>query len=57
MEVTSLVGKEVELVQEVKRYRLDIVGLTSTHSSGSGASLVERGLTFFYSGVVSGERQ
>ena len=31
--VTSLAGKELELVEEVERFRLDIVGLTSTHSS------------------------
>ncbi|KAI3353576.1 hypothetical protein L3Q82_020098 [Scortum barcoo] len=29
--VTSLGGKEPELVREVERYRLEIVGLTSTH--------------------------
>ncbi|KAI3359422.1 hypothetical protein L3Q82_002925 [Scortum barcoo] len=34
--VTSLGGKEPELVREVERYRLEIVGLTSTHSLGSG---------------------
>ena len=38
--VTSLGGKEPELVREVERYRLDIVGLTSTHSLGSGTQLV-----------------
>ena len=31
--VTSLWGKEPELVREVERYRLDLVGLTSTHVS------------------------
>ncbi|KAI3374208.1 hypothetical protein L3Q82_006066 [Scortum barcoo] len=41
--VTSLGGKEPELVREVERYRLEIVGLTSTHSSlGSGTQLLER---------------
>jgi len=30
--VTSLAGKEPEPVQEVERYQLDMVGLTSTHS-------------------------
>ena len=34
--VTSLEGKEPELVQEVERYRLEIVGLTSTYNLGSG---------------------
>ena len=32
--VTSLVGKEPELVHEVEKFRQDIVGLTSTHSKG-----------------------
>ena len=53
--VTSLVGKEPELVREVEKFRLDIVGLTSTHSKGSG-SLLERGWTLFHSGVATGER-
>ncbi|TWW53371.1 hypothetical protein D4764_0259800 [Takifugu flavidus] len=34
--VTCLVGKEPELVREVEKFRLDIVGLTSMHSKGSG---------------------
>ncbi|KAM4556221.1 craniofacial development protein 2-like [Fundulus diaphanus] len=55
--VTSLVGKEPELVREVERFRLEIVGLTSTHRSGSGTSLLERGWTFFHSGVAHGERR
>ena len=55
--VTSLVGKEPELVQEVERFRLDIVGLTSTHSKGSGTSSLERGWTLFHSGVATGERR
>ena len=55
--VTSLGGKEPELVREVERYRLDIVGLASTHSSGSGTQLLERGWTLHYSGVARGERR
>jgi len=43
--VTSLAGKEPELVREVERYQLDLVGLTSTHSTGSGTKLLERGWT------------
>ncbi|KAI3365932.1 hypothetical protein L3Q82_009701 [Scortum barcoo] len=43
--VTSLGGKEPELVREVERYRLEIVRLTSTHSLGSGTQLLERGWT------------
>ncbi|KAI3371025.1 hypothetical protein L3Q82_023675 [Scortum barcoo] len=56
--VTSLGGKEPELkVREVERYRLEIVGLTSTHSLGSGTQLLERGWTLHYSGVTQGERR
>ncbi|KAK3546853.1 hypothetical protein QTP86_003744 [Hemibagrus guttatus] len=54
--VTSLGGKEPKLVREVERYRLEIVGLASTHSLGSGTQLLERGWTFFVSGVPHGER-
>ncbi|GAA6099379.1 uncharacterized protein LOC120491749, partial [Tachysurus ichikawai] len=55
--VTSLGGKEPELVREVERYRLEIVGLASTHSLGSGTQLLERGWTLYYSGVARGERR
>ena len=51
--VTSLRGKEPELVREVERYWLEIVGLTSTHSLGSGTQLLERGWTLFCSGVAA----
>ncbi|KAK3540202.1 hypothetical protein QTP70_028393 [Hemibagrus guttatus] len=54
--VTSLGGKEPELVREVERYRLEIVGLASTHSLGSGTQLLERGWTLFFSGVPHGEK-
>lgn len=49
--------KEHELVREVKRYRLDIVGLKSTHSLDSGTSLLEGGWTLSQSGVALGERR
>ena len=55
--VTSLAGKEPELVCEAEKFRLDIVGLTSTHSRGSGTSPLERGWTLFHSGVANGERR
>ncbi|KAK3534007.1 hypothetical protein QTP86_000514 [Hemibagrus guttatus] len=55
--VTSLGGKEPGLVREVERYRLEIVGLASTHSLGSGTQLLERGWTLFYSEVPHGERR
>jgi len=55
--VTSLAGKEPELVQEVERYQLDMVGLTSMHSTGSGTKLLERGWTLSFSGVAQGVRR
>ncbi|KAK3569032.1 hypothetical protein QTP86_021564, partial [Hemibagrus guttatus] len=55
--VTSLGGKEPELVREVERYRLEIVGLASMHSLGSGTQLLERSWTLFFSGVPHGERR
>uniref|UniRef100_A0A8C6LI15 Endonuclease/exonuclease/phosphatase domain-containing protein n=1 Tax=Nothobranchius furzeri TaxID=105023 RepID=A0A8C6LI15_NOTFU len=55
--VAFLVGKEPELVCEVERFRLDIVGLTSTQGSGSGTSFLERGWTFYHSGVAPTERR
>ncbi|KAK3532763.1 hypothetical protein QTP86_028142 [Hemibagrus guttatus] len=53
---TSLGGTEPELVREVEQYQLEIVGLASTHSLGSGTQLLERGWTLFFSGVPHGER-
>uniref|UniRef100_A0A671U0G4 Endonuclease/exonuclease/phosphatase domain-containing protein n=1 Tax=Sparus aurata TaxID=8175 RepID=A0A671U0G4_SPAAU len=57
MECPLAGGKEPELVWEVERYQLEIVGLTSTHSLGSGTQLLERGWTLFYSGVARSERR
>ncbi|TWW81738.1 hypothetical protein D4764_01G0015530, partial [Takifugu flavidus] len=45
-------GSELELVGEVEPYRLDMVGLTSTHSVGSGTQVLEGGWTLFYAGVA-----
>lgn len=45
-------GKELELVREVERFQLDVVGLTSMHGQGSETSLVERSWTLFHFGVA-----
>uniref|UniRef100_A0AAY5K1H3 Endonuclease/exonuclease/phosphatase domain-containing protein n=1 Tax=Esox lucius TaxID=8010 RepID=A0AAY5K1H3_ESOLU len=55
--VTSLAGKEPEIVREVERLRLEVVGITSTHGLGSGTTLLERGWTLHHSGVAHGERR
>ena len=44
-------------MREVERYQLDMVGLTSTHSTGSGTKLLERGWTLHFSGVAQGVRR
>ena len=47
-DITSLAGKEPKFVCEVERYRLDIVRLNSTHTTGSGANLLQGGWTLFH---------
>ena len=44
-------------MREVEHYRLDLVGLTSTHSVGSGTKLLDRGWTLSFSGVAQGVRR
>lgn len=44
MDCNLAVGKEPELMQEVERYQLDLVGLPSIHSMGS-----ETGVLLFVS--------
>ncbi len=46
--VILLVGKGPELLREVERYQLDILGLTSTHSAGSGTKLLQRSWTLLF---------
>lgn len=55
--ITSLIGKEPELVQQIEGYQPDIVGFTSKDSTDSGTKLLERDWSLSYSGVVQGERQ
>src|SRR5271155_2395050 len=49
--VTTLAGKEPELVEEAIRYRLDIVGVSSTKRKGKGTMALDHGWQLFYSGV------
>lgn len=51
--VTSLTGKEIELVEEAKKYQLDILGISSTKRKGKGTFIVDNGWQLFYSGVDS----
>ena len=49
--VLTLTGKELELVEEAKKYRLDIVGVSSTKRRGSGTVNLDGGWKLFYSGA------
>ena len=44
-----LTGKELELVEEAKRYHLDIIGVSSTKRRGSGTLDLDGGWKLFYS--------
>ena len=39
--VRSLTGKEVELVEEIKRYRLDVLGVSEGKMRGNGMKTVD----------------
>ena len=49
--VSSLTGKEQELVCEAQQCRLDVVGISSTKRRGSGTVELNGGWKIFYSGV------
>ncbi|KAI3376211.1 hypothetical protein L3Q82_016715 [Scortum barcoo] len=50
-------GRSLSSCRRLRGTWLEIVGLTSTHSLGSGTQLLERGWTLHYSGVAQGERR
>ena len=49
--IFTLTGKEMELVEEAKRYHLDVVGISSTKRRGSGTVDLDGGWKLFYSGA------
>ena len=49
--VLTLTEKELELVEEEKKYYLDIVGVSSTKRHGSGIVNLDGGWKLFYSGA------
>ncbi|CAF4505671.1 unnamed protein product [Rotaria sp. Silwood2] len=49
--VTSLIGKQFELIEEAKKYQLDILGISSTKRKGQGTLALNNGWQLFYSGV------
>jgi hypothetical protein len=48
--IRSLRGKEPELVEEVSKYHLDIVGISETRLRGNGSRDLDLGWKLFYSG-------
>lgn len=54
--VTSLRGKEPELVRDIHHYRLDMVGLPSTRSISTGTKPLDWGWNLFFSGTAQGVR-
>ena len=51
--VRSLTGKEMELIEEMKKYRLDVLGVSEGKMRGNGMKTVD-GMTCVYSGVQQG---
>ena len=49
--ISSLIGKEQELVCEAQQYRHDIVRISSTKHGGSGTVKLNGGWKIFYFGV------
>ena len=49
--ILTLIGKELKLVEEAKRYHLDIIGVSSTKRRGSGTVVLDGGWKLFYSGA------
>lgn len=52
----SLAGKDPEPVREVEQYQLDILELTSMHSTGSGTKPQKGGWIRAFFRVTQGER-
>ena len=49
--VLTLIGKELELVEEEKRYHLDTIGVFSTNRRGSGTVDLDGEWKLFYFGA------
>ena len=47
--ILTLTGKQLELVEEAKRYHLDIIGVSSAKRRGSGTVDLDGGWKLFYS--------
>ena len=51
--VRSVKNKENEVIREMKRYNIDVLGLSETKARGNGMKAVD-GASYVYSGVTEG---
>ena len=49
--VRSVKNKENEVIREMKRYNIDVLGLSETKARGNGMKAVD-GVSYMYSGVT-----
>jgi hypothetical protein len=49
--VRSTAGKEIELVGEIKKLNVKILGVTETKKKGQGTEKLQDGYLIYYSGV------
>ncbi|KAK9687816.1 hypothetical protein QE152_g35987 [Popillia japonica] len=54
--ITSLTGKEVEITKEMRKFKLDILGISETRKQGKGNIKLTDGYTLYYSGIEPGQR-
>ena len=50
----TLIGKEGNLIEEMEKYRLDVLGVSEGKMRGSGLETVDGKITCVYSGVQQG---
>lgn len=50
--ITSFTGKEVEIVEEMEKYKLDILGISEVKKKGKGEVELTKGFVLRYSGCI-----
>lgn len=54
--IKTFMGKEVELVGEMEKYKINVLGLSEVKKKGEGEIVLDKGVVFRYSGVSKGSR-
>ena len=54
--IKTLNGKEVEMIEEMEKYRLEILGISEVKKKGNGMIHLEKGYVLRYVGVNIGKR-